>query len=119
MTNASASFAVRYGCRPLVSVCARAPRRIRPRPRQTSARWPTCAHAANIGDVAGSDVYVVGIGTDQPANAIETGTGEVKAGSSEATCVRAIEGAVSFAGKKLVFCDSEGWRGASTAFDHP
>jgi hypothetical protein len=86
---------------------------------------PPCARAANTVDVTGSNFYVdaktghIGIGTAQPASAVDAGTGEVKIGSSGAACTRAIEGAVRYANKKLQFCDGEGWRSVSTASDHP
>jgi hypothetical protein len=86
---------------------------------------PPCAHAADSVDVTGSNFYVdaktghIGIGTAQPASAVDAGIGEVKVGSSGAACTRAIEGAIRYAHKKLHLRDSEGWRSASTASDHP
>jgi hypothetical protein len=59
---------------------------------------PPCAHAADTVDVTGSNFYVdtktghIGIGTGQPASAVDAGTGEVKVGSSGAACARAIKG---------------------------
>jgi hypothetical protein len=86
---------------------------------------PLCAHAANSVDMTGSNFYVdaktghVGIGTAQPASAVDAGIGEVKVGSSGAACTRAIEGAIRYADKKLQFCDGGGWRSISTVSDHP
>jgi hypothetical protein len=79
------------------------------------------AYAANTADQTGEQFFVetktghVGIGTSQPASAIDVGAGEVKIGSSGAVCTPTIEGAVRYADKKLQFCDGEGWRGVSTA----
>jgi hypothetical protein len=86
--------------------------------------WTPCAHAADSVDVTGSKFYVdgktghFGIGTGQPASAIDAGVGQVKVGSSRAACTRAIEGAIRYADKKPQFGDGEGWRSASTASEH-
>jgi hypothetical protein len=86
---------------------------------------PPCALAANSVDSTGDNFHVdtktghIGIGTAEPASAVDAGTGEVKVGSSGAACTRAIEGAIRYEDKKLQFCDGEGWPSVSTASDHP
>jgi len=83
------------------------------------------AYAANAADQTGENFFVenktghIGIGTSQPASAIDVGAGEVKIGSSGAVCRPSIEGAVRYANKKLQFCDGEGWRSVSTASTPP
>jgi hypothetical protein len=53
---------------------------------------PPCAQAADSVDVTGSNFCVdtktghIGIGTAQPASAIDAGIGEVKVGASGAAC---------------------------------
>jgi hypothetical protein len=74
-------------------------------------------------DVTGDNFYVdpktghIGIGTSQPASAVDAGMAEIKVGWSGAACPRAIEGAIRYADKRLQFCDGEGWRSVSTASD--
>jgi hypothetical protein len=86
---------------------------------------PPCANATDTVGVTGSNFYVDaktghnGIGTSQPASAVDAGIDEVKVGSSGAACARAIEGAIRYADKKLQFCEGEAWRSASSASDHP
>jgi len=64
---------------------------------------PPCANAANNVDVTGDNFFVdaktghIGIGTAEPASAVDAGVGEVKVGSSGAECTRAIEGAIRYA----------------------
>jgi hypothetical protein len=85
---------------------------------------PTRTYATN-NDVTGDNFFVdaktghLGIGTAQPASAVDAGTGEIKVGSSGTACTRVIEGAIRYADKRLQFCDGEGWRSVSTASDHP
>jgi hypothetical protein len=84
-----------------------------------------CAHAENGASVTGENFFVetktghIGIGTSQPASAVDAGAGEVKVGSSGAVCTRSIEGAIRYAEKKLQFCDGAGWRSVSTASTPP
>ena len=75
------------------------------------------AYAANAADQV--TFVSQGIGTSQPASAIDVGAGEVKIGSSGAVCTPTIEGAIRYADKKLQFCDGEGWRSVSTASTPP
>jgi hypothetical protein len=83
------------------------------------------AYAANATDRTGENFFVenktghVGIGTSEPASAIDVGAGEVKIGSSGAVCTPTIEGAIRYADKKLQFCDGEGWRSLRTASTPP
>jgi hypothetical protein len=85
---------------------------------------PPCANATDIVDVTGSNFYVdtttrhIGIGTAQPASAIDAGIGEVKIGSNGAACARAIEEVIRDVDRMPQFCDGGGWRSASTASDH-
>ena len=83
------------------------------------------AFAASAADQTGENFFVenktghIGIGTSQPASAIDVGAGEIKIGSSGAVCTPTIEGAVRYADKKLQFCDGEAWRSVGTASTPP
>ena len=55
----------------------------------------------------------IGVGTNKPASAIDTPTGEIKPGSSGVSCRPAIAGALRYADGHLKLCDGAGWRNVS------
>jgi hypothetical protein len=56
---------------------------------------------------------VVGVGTTKPLTTLDVSRGEVKLGSTGATCTAVLAGAIRYAQAKLQFCDGEGWRNVS------
>jgi hypothetical protein len=86
---------------------------------------PPRAHAQNGVEEIGKNFFVetttghVGIATTRPAKAIDAGAGEVKVGSSGATCAHANEGTIRYADTKLQFCHGAGRRSLSSASTRP
>jgi hypothetical protein len=61
----------------------------------------------------GTNTGWIGVGTNKPASAIDTPTGEIKPGSSGVPCRPAIAGALRYADGHLKLCDGAGWRNVS------
>jgi hypothetical protein len=57
----------------------------------------------------------VGIGTREPAATLEVYQGEIKLGSTGASCTKALAGAIRFADDQLWVCNSYGWRPLATS----
>lgn len=56
---------------------------------------------------------VVGIGTTEPLTTLDVSRGEVKVGSTGATCTKILAGTLRSQDSKLQFCDGAGWRNVS------
>jgi hypothetical protein len=52
----------------------------------------------------------VGIGTVRPAATLDVYKGEIKVGSSGASCTKELAGTIRFAGDQLQVCNSYGWQ---------
>ena len=55
----------------------------------------------------------VGIGTREPAATLDIYRGEVKLGSTGASCTKALDGALRAENSNLQFCDGASWRNVS------
>jgi hypothetical protein len=55
----------------------------------------------------------VGIGTREPAATLDVYQGEVKIGSTGASCTKELTGTLRSVNSKLQFCDGAGWRNVS------
>lgn len=55
----------------------------------------------------------VGIGTQEPAATLDVYQGEIKIGSTGATCTATLSGTLRYANSKLQLCDGAGWRNVS------
>jgi hypothetical protein len=81
---------------------------------QTSARAdqpPTSEFAGQI--MSDSKSGRVGIGTQTPAATLDVYRGEIKIGSTGATCTMTLTGTLRSEKAKLQFCDGAGWRNVS------
>jgi hypothetical protein len=68
-----------------------------------------------IGVFASDDgtTIIVGIGTTKPLATLDVSRGELKIGSTGASCSATLAGRLRYAAAKLQLCDGAGWRNVS------
>jgi hypothetical protein len=79
---------------------------------------PVRADQPAVNDFAGqimsnNKTGLVGIGTREPAATLDVYKGEIKIGSTGATCTKALDGALRAKNSQLQFCDGASWRNVS------
>jgi hypothetical protein len=83
-------------------------------PWSAHADTPPSSPAVPTGDghfmYGGKYLGSIGIGTDRPATVLDAPIGEIRPGSSGASCTAQIGGAIRYADAKLQVCDGANWR---------